>query len=225
MSRREALSSTPRFLAGLTSDQQKHVIQSAEVRTFPKESVVITTGDAANRLFLLKKGKVKYYRVTSKGHQVLLWWVVPGDIFGMGSLLASPVRYIGTAETIDDCEVLVWSRKKIRQFAETNKRLSENTLHILMQYLSAYADRVIGLISDTAEQRLARALLHLGGGLGGQMRSGGLELAITNELLGGLADVSIFETSRHLKKWERQGVLRKSRGKITILSPEGLVID
>ncbi len=109
--------SHPSFLSGLTASAKKLIVQSAELRKFRPNSVIVNTGDQANRLFLVRKGKIKYYRVTRKGDEVLLRWVTPGEILGIAALSASPLRYIGTAEAIDGCELLVWSRKKIRHLA------------------------------------------------------------------------------------------------------------
>src|SRR5262249_23516256 len=147
-----------------------------------------------------------------------------GDTFGIGALLAAPVTYVGTAQAVDDCELLVWSQERIRTLAATYALLAENALRIVLYYLAAYADRVVGLTTETAEQRMAHTLLQLSN-RAGQVRSDGVELAMTNEDLSGLANISAFTASRQLKKWERQGVIQKRRGKINIVSPEGLVID
>ena len=214
----------PALLSGFTSSAKKLILESAELRRFRSNSIIINSGDPATRLFLLRKGRVKYYRVTTNGQEVLLLWVSPGEIFGTATLLGTPQRYIGTAEAIGDCELLVWSRKKIRRLAAAHDHLSENILAILMHYLSEYAGRIVGLVSQTAENRLAHTLLRLGERTG-HVRPDGVEVAITNAHLGGLADVGAFTTSRQLKQWERRGVLKKARGKIQILSPEGLLID
>jgi CRP/FNR family transcriptional regulator, nitrogen oxide reductase regulator len=216
--------STPSFLSGLTASARKLIVQTAEVRKFRSNSVIVDTGDQAVSLFLLKKGKVKYYRVTKKGDEVLLWWVSPGEIFGIAALAASPLRYIGTAQAVDDCELLVWNRQKIRQLAATHDQLSQNALAILFHYLSEYADRLVGVVSETAGERLAHTLLRLGHRTG-RVRPEGVEVAITNEHLSNLADVSAFTASRQLKQWERQGILQKGRGKILIVSPESFVND
>src|SRR5262249_730380 len=147
------------------------------------------------------------------------------DTFGIGTLLVSPAPpYIGSAAAIDDCELLVWPRKTIRRLAANIEVLAENALHIVLNYLTEHADRLVGLISETAEQRLAQTLLQLGN-RAGHVRPGGVELAITNEYLGGMANVSPFTASRYLKKWERQGIVQKRRGTITVFSPESLLID
>jgi CRP-like cAMP-binding protein len=214
----------PVFLAGLTASAKKFILESAEHREFQANSLIVNAGDPATRLFLLRKGKVKYYRLSRKGDEILLWWVSPGEIFGIGALAAAPLRYIGTAEAIGDCELLVWSRKKLRHLVANNNQLAQNALAILMHFLSEYADRLVGLVSESAEHRLAHTLLRLGDRTG-HMTPEGVEIAITNEHLSGLADVSSFTVSRQLKQWERQGILQKGRGSILIVSPESLMTE
>jgi CRP-like cAMP-binding protein len=214
----------PKLLSGFTPDQIKLVLRSADRRTFQANDVIVMGGDPATSLFQLTEGTAKYFRVTKTGDEVLLWWLSTGDTFGIGALLAGPLRYIGTAQAIDNCELLVWSQERIRSLAATYELLAENALSIILYYLAAYADRLVGLTTETAEQRLARTLLQLSH-RAGRVRSTGVELAITNEDLSGLANVSAFTASRHLQKWEREGVIKKSRGKVQILSPESLPID
>src|SRR5262249_11981436 len=158
--------------------------------------------------------------VTKSGKEVLLWLVAPGDSFGMGALLSTPWRYIGTAQAIDECEFLVWSRDRIRSLAAMYELIPQNALRIAAHCLAGYTDRVVGMPAETAEERLAHVLLQLGRQLG-QVGENGIEITIMNEELAGLADVSAFTASRQLKEWQRQGIVRKSRGKVFILSPEG----
>ena len=46
-----------------------------------------------------------------------------------------------------------------------------------------------------------------------------------NEQLASLADVSTFPASRLLQRWERDGVITKSRGIVHIICPEKLLLD
>ena len=202
----------------------KVVLQAAEPRTFKADGVIFNAGDFATRLYLLTRGRAKYHRVTKTGEDVLLWWLATGDAFGIGALLTATTRYIATAQAVDDCEMLVWDRDTIRSLAAEYEVLAENALHIVLYALTAYTDRLIGLTTQTAEQRLAHTLLHLGR-RNGHVRDGVVELAIMNEDLAGLANVSAFTASRQLKEWERRGIVQKRRGKVVILAPESLVVD
>jgi CRP-like cAMP-binding protein len=213
-----------RLLSGLTSEQTRLVLRAATRRKFRANYVIVHGGNPATNLFQITEGTVKYYRLTKKGDEVLLWLLAPDDAFGIGSLLTTTVPYIGTAQAIDDCEILVWSRESIRALAAKYERLAENALHLSWHYLDGNADRLVRLATETAEQRLAKTLLQLSQRTG-RVRFGAVEIAITNEDVGGLSSVSVFTASRLLKKWERQGLIEKSRGKIRILRIDGLLID
>jgi CRP/FNR family transcriptional regulator, nitrogen oxide reductase regulator len=188
------------------------------------DEVMFRTGDPATRFFLLKRGIAKYYRVSKTGEEVLLWWLAPDNVFGLGALLAEPVHYIGTAQAVDDCELLVWSRDRIRSLSTIYSLLAQNALQIILHYVALYTDRVVGLASGTAAERLAHVLIQLGGRIG-EVRPQGVEVTIKNDDLARLANVSAFTASRQLNLWERQGILQKGRGKVSILSPEGLLAD
>ena len=51
----------------------------------------------------------------------------------------------------------------------------------------------------------------------------GIELDVRNEELANEANVTPFTASRTLAEWQRQGILRKGRGKILLHSPERLL--
>jgi histidinol-phosphate/aromatic aminotransferase/cobyric acid decarboxylase-like protein len=95
---------------------------------------------------------------------------------------------------------------------------------LALRYVAVFAERHIQLVSGTAEQRLARTLSRLGT-QSGIPTATGVDVAITNELLAALSDVSRFTASRTLGSWSREGAVRKSRGHVYITSPEKLLID
>ncbi len=74
----------------------------------------------------------------------------------------------------------------------------------------------------SAQQRLAYVLTNLAQGIGQQVPDG-IELDVRNEELANEANVTPFTASRMLSEWQRQGILRKTRGKILLLSPERLL--
>jgi CRP-like cAMP-binding protein len=84
-------------------------------------------------------------------------------------------------------------------------------------------NRHVDIVTKSAESRLADVLLHLATE-GGEVRPSGVEIDITNEHLSSLSDISPFTASRLLSKWERDGRLSKQRGRITLRTPESLMV-
>jgi CRP/FNR family transcriptional regulator, nitrogen oxide reductase regulator len=214
----------PKLLSGLTKETERFILESGEHRSVKATSVIYRTRDPASNLYLLVKGKAKYYRVSKEGREIVLDWVAAGDTFGVASLMAEPSHYIGTAQALEDCELLVWSHETILSLADRNEVLARNALQVVLYYASTYIDKLMVGLTDKAEDRLAHALIQLAKRFG-DVRSNGVELAVKNEDLAGLANVSAFTASRQLKEWERQGLVHKSRGKVFINAPERLLAD
>jgi CRP-like cAMP-binding protein len=155
---------------------------------------------------------------------VLLARLVPGEVIGLAALLKSPSTYRADAEAASDCELLAWDHTVMRKLVSRYPLLMENGLRIGLDLLGIYAQRHIGLVTKTAEERLAETLLRMGQE-SREVRSDGIEIRATNDLLRALADISLFTASRVLRKWVRAGVISKKRGRVLLHDPEGLMID
>jgi CRP/FNR family transcriptional regulator, nitrogen oxide reductase regulator len=212
------------FLSGITDVSRKRILAVAEYRSAAAKGMLIRGGEKAAHLFLLHSGTARYYHVTKQGEEILLRWLVPGDVFGIGTLLKHPPAYIGSAQAVEECQVYRWTHTEVRNLLRDYPQLAENALRIAITYLSGYTERHSRLLSQTAEQRLARCLLNVSQ-RAGRHYSGGVQVDITNEQLGSLADVGLYTVSRILTKWERAGAIGKLRGRVLVKTPEKLLSD
>ena len=212
------------FLAGLERSAINAILGAAEFRWVPAKQAVTNGGDPATHLFLLRAGRARYCHLTKKGDLILLAPLVPGDVIGLMALLKNPCAYIATAEAASDCELLVWDRARVRQFVSLYPLLGENGLRIAFGYLQNYIERHVALVTETAMERLAKALLKLGQ-QSGTFHPDGVEIHTTNDELSALADISRFTASRALSEWVRSGTISKGRGRILLHAPEALLID
>jgi CRP/FNR family transcriptional regulator, nitrogen oxide reductase regulator len=152
---------------------------------------------------------------------VILLWLPPGEIFGAAALLAKPSEYLVSTEAVKPSSVLVWDRSTMRSLMERYPRLADNALLIMFDYMVAYRAIHVSMTSHSARERLAEVLTHLATGIGHKV-PGGIELDVRNEELANEANVTPFTASRLLRERHRQGIVRKSRGKVLLRSPEKL---
>jgi CRP-like cAMP-binding protein len=211
-----------RLFSGLGKDEINSILGAATRKKFKARETIISSGQVTSHLYLVRMGNVNFYVVTSDGREILLRRLVPGNVFGVAAFLSEPGGYMGTAQAVHDTEVLMWDHRLVRQLAKAHPGLSENALRTVLRYLALYVKRHIGLLSNTAEERLACALTSLGSRAGHLLPSG-IEVEIKNEDLASLADVGFFTATRLLKEWEREGAVKKSRGKVLIRCPEKLI--
>ena len=217
-----ALSSS--FLVGLERPAAHAILAAAQIQRISAKNNISTEGCRATRLFLVQSGRARFYHLTKHGELVLLAWLVPGDVIGLVATVKNPPPYMATAEAISDCEVLAWEHSVIRKLVSLHPLLAENALRISLGYLRTYMERHVGLVTKTAEERLAETLVRLSD-QSGQFHPEGIEIRATNDELGALSDISPFTASRVLNNWVQAGAVSKGRGRVLLLAPEALMVD
>ena len=73
-----------RFLAGIPAAAVRAILAKATPRRFPARTIVTHQGATATELFLITKGRVRYFSSTPDGQKILLHWL------GQGEILAAP---------------------------------------------------------------------------------------------------------------------------------------
>lgn len=213
---------TSRLLAGVDPGAHRTIISAARKRRLRRSQCIYRVDEPAEELFVLTSGRAQLGRPARTGRDLLMGILAPGDVFGIASLLTGEAEYMGTATAMDAAEVLVWDRSTMQRFARTHPQLTGNALRVAIAFVAQFAERHELLMGATAEHRLARALTRLGAQTDAPSANG-VEVRITNEQLGSLADVSSFTASRQLNKWAREGVVQKRRGTVQILAPDQLL--
>lgn len=212
------------FLEGLTRHETHAVLAAATKRQFAAGTVICIQDTPATRLFMVAKGRARFFILTPDGRKILLLWLPEGEIFGGAALQSVPRHYLVSTETVQDSTILIWDKPTIRHLAALYPRLRENAIHLAFEYLAFYVTAHVALTCHSASQRLASVLLNLSHGIG-RVLPGGIELDVTNEELAQAANITHFTASRLLSKWHRQGILLKQRGSILLQSPEKLSLN
>ena len=69
-----------RLLGGFAPLDLKVIVTAARQRHFVSNSVVVSQGNPAEHLFLLTKGRARFFFNTPEGNKVILLWLTPGEI-------------------------------------------------------------------------------------------------------------------------------------------------
>src|SRR5579864_2062719 len=211
-----------RFLEGLAKPDGESILAAATPQRFDANSVVTNQGQPANHLFLLTKGRARFFFITEEGQRHILLWLPPGEIFGVRTLLPVPSSYLAGTEAVKESWAMMWDRNTIQGLAARYPRLKDNALLIASEYLAEQLESYLTLTRHNARQRLVHVLTTIAPSIGRRV-SDGVELDVTNEELANTANVTLFTASRLLSKWQRSGDVLKSRGKLLLRRPERLI--
>lgn len=211
-----------RFLSGLTASELALILGKAKSWRVSRNKIVVQQGDRAEQLFLIARGQARYFFVTEQGRKIVLFTLLPGDVFGGAAILSKPARYLLGVETVKESQLLVWRRHDMTAFAARYPKLAQNMMIIAYDYLGWYLAAHVAVACQTAAQRLAAVLATLAHTVG-QKRQNGMEIEATNEELANAACVTPFTASRLISKWQQSGLILKKRGRVIIASPEQLL--
>jgi|SRR5215469_3850871 len=213
----------PPFLEDLTASEIAAIVSTARQRRFLANSVMTNQGHPASHIYMVLSGSARSFFLTESGQKLYIHWYPPGDMFGGITLVARSSMYLVSTEAIKNTNTLVWDRLTIRTLAIRYPKLFDNALSIATNYMNLSIATRVSLTCHTARQRLAVVVANLASGIGHEV-PGGVELAVRNEELAAAANMTAFTVSRIVSEWERCKMVKKTRGKVIVRSPELLLL-
>jgi CRP-like cAMP-binding protein len=201
----------------LTDQELEAIHRFLPMRDCPRGTLFYQPGEPAERLFILKKGRVMLYRLTPDGHRIVVGTVHPGTIFGEMALAGLGMQDC-FAEAQDDALVCVATRGDMQTLITRHPEIA-------FRLLSAFGKRVLSL-EDQLEQmafrpvsaRLAELLLKWAGDENG----GWVVRGYTHEDLANAIGAARQTVSSALKQLEGAGYIAVRRRAIAVLDHEHL---
>jgi len=207
----------------LKENELQTLAREAGELKFDDGSFLFYQDDPAERIFVLKSGRIKLYQLSTDGQQVLMRVMTPGMMFAAISLVEGAV-YPVSAEAAEDCEVLYWSQVTLLGLMQRYPVLALNAIKVLAGHVREFQDRYRELATERVERRVARAVLRLANQTGVKTDEGVLlNLPLSRQDLAEMSGTTLFTVSRILSQWEANGLVSAGRERLVIRFPHGLV--
>lgn len=129
-------------------------------KTFKKNENIYLPNDSADRIFFLKKGRVKVVSYYDGAKEIIKNLVTEGDIFGVSSLLGQEFRNDG-AVAMEETEVVVVTRDTLKGLMAQDPTLSMLIMKTLGDRLMAVENRLEGLVYKNSRSRVIDFLRQL----------------------------------------------------------------
>jgi CRP/FNR family transcriptional regulator, nitrogen oxide reductase regulator len=177
-------------------------------------------GEPDTNLYLITNGLVKLSGMSPSGREVLLDWMHPGEVFGLGAFLSSPAKHIWSIFSARDTEVLVWTRTTVKRFLLQAPSFYQNALAIAMGWACQLEERLEEISGEMVEPRIAYLMLFLARRMSDKL--GATELFVSDEELAQMAGTTSFTVNRILNRWQRHGYIEKHRKRLLIKDKHSL---
>jgi CRP/FNR family transcriptional regulator, nitrogen oxide reductase regulator len=208
---------------GLAESVVKELMQQAQARRIPADTLLFSEGQPARAVHVLLSGFVKMVQTTPCGEHVITRYIKPGETFGTPALLNGV--YPAEAITVTSCVELQWPASIINDLMSQHPDVARNALRDLEARLREMESRLRDLSNGTVEQRIAHALSKLAHKFGKHVPDGvEISFPLSRQDLADLAGTTLHTVSRTLGLWEAQGQIRRGRRRVIVTDVAALAL-
>ncbi len=151
---------TPGGSPETTDDMPRALFAHAIVKTFPKNTMLITEGDVTtDSIYLIQSGKVKVFLCSADGKEVDLDILEPGDYFGETELDSGPRS--ASVVTIERSQLAIIRQSEYRRFVAENPEFAMQLVLKLITRTRGLLKTVKSLALLDVSDRVARLLLEM----------------------------------------------------------------
>ncbi len=182
-------------------------------RRLPAGTPVVYKGDPAGALYLIASGRVKVHEATTRGDEVILEVMGPGEFFGEMSLLDGQPRSADVS-TLEPSELLLLEGDALRETLTGHPAVAWTLLRILSQRLRDQNDRASILMTRDVAGRVADRLLGLARSQGTLLPDGKsirIDVPLTQSDIAALIGATRERVSRALTAFRASGAIRWDR--------------
>jgi len=199
------------------SDHELDLVRAvATEKTYPKNAVVLTEGEAGDSLYMIQAGKVKVFIGDEEGREIILKILGPGSFFGEMSMIDKQPRS-ASVTTLETSTFLVLQHAAFEKCVEQAPTIGNMVMQILAQRVRE-ADRKIGTLAlMDVYGRVASTLLELAVYTNGKLMVGE---KLSQQDLANMVGASREMVNRILKDLSDRGFISIESKSITIINRE-----
>lgn len=129
-------------------------------RGYKKKDIIFMEGEQPKELYFVNSGKIKTYKTTEEGKELITAINVRGNFIGYLPLLEN-TPYLETAVALEDSEVRMIPKNDFLDLIYSNKEVAGTFIQILSNHLAETELRLVEIAYKSVRQRVASALLHV----------------------------------------------------------------
>jgi len=209
------------FFGGLSADDRDALIDLAEVRSAPADTVLFQHGDPCRGFYLLLEGAVHIYRLSPEGRMLVLHVIRPGESFAEVPLFEEGENptYPATAETLSDSTLLFFPADAFLAFVDAHPRSALHMLGQLAHRLRSAVRQLDALSLHDVQERLARHLVEQASSAADPPT---VDLDVPKSILAAELGTVPETLSRAFRALEEQDLIRRGHAHIALTDVQGL---
>jgi CRP/FNR family transcriptional regulator len=195
----------------LAGEDLQRVAKVAARRDYEKGAIVFNEGDASDELFTIVSGRVKVFKTTARGTDVILEIFGPGDPLGAVAAYESRA-YPAGAVALEPTTCLLIPRTAFFSLLEHHPTIVRSLLSGLTHRLVELTSRLAELSGGRVEARLARFFLKLATQIGQPKPEGTfIPLALSRQEIADMIGTTVETSIRVMSRWGKDDLIQTDK--------------
>lgn len=188
-------------------------LQKYRTRKFDKGELILVQGETPDCVYILKKGVVKTYNLTSGGEEKPIGFDIQGDIFPLAWAFGQVNRISYYHEAFTKCELYCVPREDYRAYITKNTPRLMGVFDKFMSKYVLYQLRINALEQSKAAAKVLNTIHFLCLSFGVEIKKDVVKIQVpfTQQDLANFMGLTRETTGIELKKLQRKGVLTYKR--------------
>ena len=198
----------------LSAKERQRMASFSHERVYAKGEVIFHEGRPSDSVWVTLEGRVHLLHHQAEGRVQATCVMTPGEIFCCLPALDQGV-YPATAVAATKARVLQVPHHLFQELMKSSPTLLQQTLCVFTGRLRQVEAKGC-MIHDPVERRVAQALLAL-------RKKFGDSIPLTRQEIAELVGTTVETAIRTISRFQQEGWVRSSRGKVQLLQPDSLV--
>jgi len=210
------------FADQLLPAEIKNIESIAHEYLFRKGEYIFQADQSDQSVYIVVSGKIKISRISQVGHELIQWFCMPGDIFGISG--ENNVSNSVYARTLTESVVLRINKHAFHQLLLDKPRISLLVIEKLSSRIHTLGDMTLYMASDDANTRLIKLLQYLSSNYGQPVEEGVyIDIPTTHQDIADMIGSCRQTVSGIISKLKHSGVVNIDRKGIHIFKPKQLL--
>ena len=210
------------FFRRVSPALRARVAEVARLKSYERGDLVFAEGDPSDAFIIIVSGRVKVFKSTPTGKEIIL------EIFGAGDPLGAVAVYEGapfmaSALCLEPTQSLSVEQAAFFRLLEAEPQLVRGLLSGLTLRLAELTRRLAELTGARVDARFARLVLKLCDQIGTPQRGGVfIPMALSRQELADLVGTTLETTISIMSRWHKDDVLHTEKDGFVVLDRETL---
>jgi len=187
-----------------------------KVRSYQPKEAIYNEDDEPTVIYLVTKGKVKSWRMSQDGKELITGLYGEGDFFGCRPVLEG-ANFPDSATAMENTEIALMPKNDFLSLIYSKQEISARFIKMLVNNINEKEEQLLNLAYNSVRGRVADALIKLH-----KKFESGKGLSFSREDLANMVGTSTESLIRTLSELKQEKIIEIEGRDIKILNPQGL---